>query len=135
MLCDSCLPYCYYIKKMLVQFRRCWRSSPIFKENMHLFETEAVIYFCEVFQCYAFPQCHNSWMNKLFLGRLCPYAWKVVLWLWGALVASHGPFGWHVVFWGFIGFSLSWSMSRVFCFRFECLQTIMLSFGPFEGVF
>ena len=24
------------------------------------------IYFHEVFQCYAFPQCHNIWMNKFF---------------------------------------------------------------------
>ena len=37
---------------------------------MHLYETGIAIYFCEVFQCYAFPQCHNIWMNKLFSGSL-----------------------------------------------------------------
>ena len=33
---------------------------------MHLYGIEVVIYFYEVFQCYAFPQCHNIWMKKFF---------------------------------------------------------------------
>ena len=58
--------------------------------------------------------------------QFCPYTWVVVL--WGALVASHGSFGWHVVSWSLIEFSLSWNMKEV-CLRFESLQTTISSFG------
>ena len=35
-------------------------------EYMHLYGIGIVIYFCEVFQCYAFHQCHNIWMKQAF---------------------------------------------------------------------
>ena len=38
---------------------------------MHLYETGIANYFRQVFQCYAFPQYHNIWMNKRFHGRYC----------------------------------------------------------------
>ena len=34
---------------------------------MHLHEAGIAIYSCEVFQCYAFPQCHNICMSKPFM--------------------------------------------------------------------
>ena len=37
---------------------------------MHLYGIGTVIYFCEVFQCYTFPQYHNIWMNNFFQGYL-----------------------------------------------------------------
>ena len=49
------------------------------------------------------------------------------MWIWSALVTSHGSFGWHVVFWNFMEFSLSWR-TRVLCIRTKCLQTIMWTF-------
>ena len=64
----------------------------------------------------------------LFL-QFCPCTWGIVL--WGALVTSHGFFGWPVIFWNFMEFLLSWWM-LVVCLRIECLQTIMSSFGPFK---
>ena len=35
------------------------------------------IYFCEVFQSFAFPPCHNIWMNKFF---------KIIIILWASIV-------------------------------------------------
>ena len=64
----------------------------------------------------------------LFL-QFCPCTWGIVL--WGALVASHGSFGWPVIFLNFMEFLLSWSM-RIVCFRLECLQNIIPSFGFFK---
>ena len=37
--------------------------------HIHLYETGIAIYFCEVFQYYAFPECHNIYMNKYFQGH------------------------------------------------------------------
>ena len=37
---------------------------------MHLCGIGKVIYFCEVFQCYTFHQCHNIWRKAVFSGSL-----------------------------------------------------------------
>ena len=37
---------------------------------MLLFGVGKAIYFYEVFQCYAFHQCHNIWMKQFFSGPL-----------------------------------------------------------------
>ena len=60
----------------------------------------------------------------LFL-QFCPCTWGIVR--WSALVASHGYFGWPVVFLNFMQFSLSWS-TPVVCLRIEFLKTIKSSF-------
>ena len=36
---------------------------------MHLYGIGKGIYFCEVFQCYAFHQCHNIWKKQFFQGH------------------------------------------------------------------
>ena len=36
---------------------------------MDLFEVGIAVYFCEIFQCYAFPQCHNILMKTFFQGH------------------------------------------------------------------
>ena len=56
------------LKNFLVQLRVEGHQN-LYSENMSLYGIGIVIYFCEVFQCYAFHQCHNIWMKQAFQGH------------------------------------------------------------------
>ena len=47
-------------KNFLVQLRRCSRSSKfLLREHVFKYGIRKAVYFCDVFECYAFHQCHN----------------------------------------------------------------------------
>ena len=42
----------------------------IFIKRTCIYMTGIAVYYCEVLQCYAFPQCHDIQMKKFFSGSL-----------------------------------------------------------------
>ena len=60
MFCDSCFTYCYYVKLCFSSIQEMLKV---------IYGIRIVIYFCEVFQCYAFSLYHNIWMKKFFQGH------------------------------------------------------------------
>ena len=58
--CDSCFTYCYYIEKCFSSTQEMLTVIKVFIKKIYTYIEYLLtaIYFCEVFQYYAFSQCH-----------------------------------------------------------------------------